>query len=196
MVAVIVSVGDAGALGIVANGGEWGGKEQGEDSPGSGFNLGIRAAKADKRVSKPGLGAFFHTGIAGVGFAFGINRGFDVVEGKEGVIVQTIGVVNAVHCEVDIAGVGDGNGGVGDGLEASEFLFLRLEICVSRALGWEVGPALQEDSRRRCATVQTSSRLRSEMTAGYKGFTLPPWAVMSWARRVRMRAELYCQEVA
>lgn len=47
MVAGIVSVGDAGALGIVANGGEWGGKEQGEDSPGSGFNLGIRAAKAD-----------------------------------------------------------------------------------------------------------------------------------------------------
>ena len=46
MVAGIVSVGDAGALGIVANGGEWGGKEQGEDSTGSGFNLGIRTAKA------------------------------------------------------------------------------------------------------------------------------------------------------
>lgn len=122
MVAVIVSVGDAGALGIVANGGEWGGKEQGEDSPGSGFNLGIRATKADKRVSKPGLGAFFHTGIAGVGFAFGINRGFDVMEGKEEVIIQAIGVVNAVHCEADIAGVGDGDGGVGDGLEAGEFL--------------------------------------------------------------------------
>ena len=122
MVAVIVSVGDAGALGIVANGGEWGGKEQGEDSPGSGFNLGIRAAKADKRVSKPGLGAFFHTGIAGVGFAFGINGGFEVVEGKEGVIIQAIGVVNAVHCEADIAGVGDGDGGVGFGLEAGEFL--------------------------------------------------------------------------
>lgn len=112
MVAGIVSVGDAGALGIVANGGEWGGKEQGEDSPGSGFNLGIRTAKADKRVSKPGLGAFFHTGIAGVGFAFGFDRGFEVVEGKERVIVQAIGVVNAVHCEVDIAGVGDGDGGV------------------------------------------------------------------------------------
>ena len=122
MVAGIVSVGDAGALGIVANSGEWGGKEQGEDSPGSGFNLGIRTAKADKRVSKPGLGAFFHTGIAGVGFAFGVNRGFEVVEGKEGVVVQAIGVVNAVHCEVDIAGVGDGDGGVGDCLEAGEFL--------------------------------------------------------------------------
>lgn len=84
--------------------------------------LGIRAAKADKRVSKPGLGAFFHTGIAGVGFAFGVDRGFEVVEGKEGVIVQAIGVVNAVHCEVDIAGVGDGDGGVGDGLEKGEFL--------------------------------------------------------------------------
>lgn len=122
MVAVIVSVGDAGALGIVANGGEWSGKEQGEDSPGSGFNLGIRATKADKRVSKPGLGAFFQTGIAGVGFAFGIDGGFEVVEGKERVIVQAIGVVNAVHCEVDIAGVGDGDGGVGDGLEEGEFL--------------------------------------------------------------------------
>lgn len=122
MVAGIVSVGDAGALDIVANGGKWGGKEQGEDSPGSGFNLGIRAAKADKRVSKPGLGTFFHTGIARVGFAFGVDRGFEVVEGKEGVIVQAIGVVNAVHCEVDIAGVGDGDGGVGDGLEEGEFL--------------------------------------------------------------------------
>lgn len=122
MVAGIVSVGDAGALGIVANSGKWGGKKQGEDGPGSGFNLGIRAAKADKRVSKPGLGAFFHTGIAGVGFAFGVDGGFEVVEGKEGVIVQAIGVVNAVHCEVDIAGVGDGDGGVGDGLEAGKFL--------------------------------------------------------------------------
>lgn len=129
MVAGIVSVGDAGALGIVANGGEWGGKEQGEDSPGSGFNLGIRATKADKRVSKPGLGAFFHTGIARVGFAFGINRGFDVVEGKEGVIVQTIGVVNAVHCEVDMAGVGDGDGGVGDGLEVGEFILEVGDLC-------------------------------------------------------------------
>lgn len=108
MVAGIVSVGGAGALGIVANGGEWGGKEQGEDSPGSGFNLGVRTAKADKRVSKPGLGAFFHTGIAGVGFAFGVDRGFDVMEGKEGVIVQFIVIVNAVHCEADIAGVGGG----------------------------------------------------------------------------------------
>lgn len=88
MVAVIVSVGDAGALGIVANGGEWGGKEQGEDSPGSGFNLGIRATKADKRVSKPGLGTFFHTGIAGVGFAFGVDRGFEIVEGKERVTIS------------------------------------------------------------------------------------------------------------
>lgn len=122
MVARIVSVGDAGALGIVANGGEWGGKEQGKDSPGSGFNLGIRATKADKRVTKPGLGAFFQTGIAGVGFAFGIDRGFDVMEGKEGVIVQLVVVVNAIHCEVDIAGVGDGDGGVGDGLEEGEFL--------------------------------------------------------------------------
>lgn len=122
MVARIVSVGNAGALGIVANGGEWGGKEQGEDGPSSGFNLGIRATKADKRVSKPGLGAFFQTGIAGVGFAFGFDRGFEVVEWKEGVIVQAIGVVNAVHCEVDIAGVGDGDGGVGDGLEKGEFL--------------------------------------------------------------------------
>lgn len=108
MVAGIVSVGDAGALGIVANGGEWGGKEQGKNSPGCGFNLGVRTAKADKRVSKPGLGAFFHTGIAGVGFTFGIDGGFEVVKGKERVIVQAIGVVNAVHCEVDIAGVGDG----------------------------------------------------------------------------------------
>lgn len=40
MVAGIVSVGDAGALGIVANGGEWGGNEQGEDGPSSGFNRG------------------------------------------------------------------------------------------------------------------------------------------------------------
>lgn len=101
---------------------EWGGKEQGEDGPGSGFNLGIRTAKADKRVSKPGLGAFFHTGIAGVGFAFGVDRGFEVVEGKERVIVQFIVIVNAVHCEVDIAGVGDGDGGVGDGLEEGELL--------------------------------------------------------------------------
>lgn len=122
MVAVIVSVGDAGALGIVANGGGWGGKEQGEDSAGSGFNLGIRTAKADKRVSKPGIGAFFHTSIAGVGFALGVDRGFDVVAGKEGVIIQAIEVVNAVHCEVDITGVGDGDGGVGDGLEEGEFL--------------------------------------------------------------------------
>lgn len=129
MVAGIVSVGDAGALGIVANGGEWGGKEQGEDSPGSGFNLGIRATKADKRVSKPGLGAFFHTGIAGVGFAFGVDRGFEVVEGKEGVIVQAIGIINAVHCEADIAGVGDGDGGVGDGLEAGEFLLEVGNLC-------------------------------------------------------------------
>ena len=122
MVAVIVSVGDAGALGIVANGGEWGGKEQGKDSPGSGFNLGIRATKADKRVSKPRLGAFFHTGIAGVGFAFGIDGGFEVVEGKERVIVQAIGIINAVHCEVDIAGVGDGDGGVGKAFEAFDRL--------------------------------------------------------------------------
>lgn len=191
MVAGIVSVGDAGALGIVANGGEWGGKEQGEDSLGSGFNLGIRATKADKRVSKPGLGAFFHTGIAGVGFAFGVDRGFEIVEGKERVIVQFIGVVNAVHCEVDIAGVGDGDGGVGDGLEEGEFL-LEVGNQRSRTLRWKV----EEDSMRRCVAVQASSRLRSEMTAGYKGFTLPPWAVMSWARRVRMRAELYCQKVA
>lgn len=122
MVARIVSVGNAGALGIVANGGEWGGNEQGENGPSSGFNLGIRAAKADKRVSKPGLGAFFHTSIAGVGFAFGFDRGLEVVEWKEGVIVQAIGVVNAVHCEVDIAGVGNGDGGVGDGLEEGEFI--------------------------------------------------------------------------
>ena len=182
MVAGIVSVGDAGALDIVANGGKWGGKEQGEDSPGSGFNLGIRAAKADKRVSKPGLGTFFH---------FGVDRGFEVVEGKEGVIVQAIGVVNAVHCEVDIAGVGDGDGALGmDWKRASSFW--RLKISGSRTLGWKV----EADSMRRCVVVQASSRLRSEMTAGYNGFTLPPWAVMSWARRVRMRAELYCQEVA
>lgn len=44
------------------------------------------------------------------------------MEGKERVIVQAIGVVNAVHCEVDIAGVGDGDGGVGDGLEEGEFI--------------------------------------------------------------------------
>ena len=45
------------------------------------------------------------------------------MEGKEGVIVQLVVVVNAIHCEVDIAGVGDSDGGVGDGLEEGEFLF-------------------------------------------------------------------------
>ena len=157
MVAGIVSVGDAGALDIVANGGKWGGKEQGEDSPGSGFNLGIRAAKADKRVSKPGLGTFFHTGIARVGFAFGVDRGFEVVEGKEGVIVQAIGVVNAVHCEVDIAGVGDGDGGAlgMDWKRASSFW--RLKISGSRTLGWKV----EADSMRRGFIWETSFHWQS-----------------------------------
>ncbi len=43
-----------------------------------------------------------------------------------------------------------------------------MKISGSRTLGWKV----EADSMRRCVVVQASSRLRSEMTAGYKGFKL------------------------
>lgn len=113
MGAGIVSIGDAGALGIVAEGGERGGEKQGKDGLGCGFNLGLGAAEADERiVLQPGLRIIFKAGIAGVGAVF--NRGFEVVEGKEGVAVQLVGVVEAIYCEADVAGVGDGNGGVRD----------------------------------------------------------------------------------
>lgn len=116
----IVNVGDTGALGIVAEGGERGGEEQGKDGLGCGFNLGVGAAKAKKCVDGPGLGSVFHAGIAGVSAIF--NRGFHVVEGEEGVIVQAERIVKPIHDEADVAGVGDGDGGVRDGLEAGEFM--------------------------------------------------------------------------
>ena len=101
----IVSIGDADALGIVAEGGERGGEEQGKDGLGCGFNLGLGAAEAKKCVDGPGLRIIFKTGIAGVGAVF--DRGFEIEEGKERVIVQLVGVVKAIHCEADVAGVGD-----------------------------------------------------------------------------------------
>ena len=109
MVAGIVSVGDAGALGIVTEGGERGGEKQGKDGLGCGFNFGLGAAKAKKCIDGPGLGSVFHAGIAGVSAIF--NRGFHVVEGEEGVIVQAERIVKPIHGEADIAGVGDGDGG-------------------------------------------------------------------------------------
>lgn len=113
VVAGIVSIGDAGALGIVAEGGERGGEKQGKDGLGCGFNFGVGAAITDERIIiQPGLWFICQAGIAGVGAVF--DRGFEVVEGKEGVAVQLVGVIEAIHCEADVAGVGDGNGGVRD----------------------------------------------------------------------------------
>lgn len=119
MIAGIVSIGDAGALGIVANGGERGGEKQGKDGLGCGFNLGLGAAEADQGIIlHPGFGIIFKAGIAGVGAIF--DWGFEVVEGEEGVTIQLVGVIDIIHCEADIAGVGDGDGGVGDSLETVE----------------------------------------------------------------------------
>lgn len=195
MVAVIVSVGDAGALGIVANGGEWGGKEQGEDSPGSGFNLGIRTAKTDKRVSKPGLGTFFHTGIAGVGFAFGVDRGFEVMKGKEGVIVQAIGVVNAVHCEVDIAGVGDGDGGVGDGAEFFQLIKIVMfnnEANIKPGVGVRFGEMVHFGFCFPNFIFQVAVR----EDGGRQGFHFAALSGDELSQAVSaLQAELYCQEV-
>lgn len=113
VVAGIVSVGDTGALGIVAEGGERGGEEQGKDGLGCGFNLGVGAAITDERIIiQPGFWFICQAGIAGVGAVF--DRGFHVVEGEERIVVQLVGVVKAIHCEADIAGVGDGDGSVGD----------------------------------------------------------------------------------
>lgn len=119
MIAGIVSVGDAGALGIVTEGGERGGEEQGKDGLGCGFNFGVGAAITDERIIiQPGLWFICQAGIAGVGAVF--DRGFEVIEGEEGVTIQLVGVVKAIHCEADVAGVSDGDGGVRDGAETVE----------------------------------------------------------------------------
>lgn len=115
----IVSIGDADALGIVAEGGERGGEEQGKDGLGCGFNLGLGAAITDERIIiQPGLWFICQAGIAGVGAVF--DRGFEVIEGEERVTIQLVGVVEAIHCEADVAGVSDRDGGVRDGAETVE----------------------------------------------------------------------------